>query len=136
MSKRCLILLLCTFRPHQKNFGWQMELNGELNCGRNFSKTLTSKYQFKPLSGRMIMNTHAPSIRNRVIVFTSIHRIGVDGQKRCENATCGRALVLKTEGKKWRFQTNMDTCGRGQQSVKGTCASVRYLVTSALQISL
>lgn len=45
-------------------------------------------------------------------------------------------IFFKKEGKKLRFQTNTDTCGRGQQSVRGTRASVRYLAADALEISL
>ena len=57
--------------------------------------------------------------------------------------TCGKTKTMRkhyvwtripveNRGKYLRFQTNVDTCGRGQQSVKGTCASVCYLATNAL----
>ena len=48
-----------------------------------------------------------------VIVFKSIHRIGVDRRKRCENATSGQDFFRKTDKKKLRFQTNTATCGQG-----------------------
>ena len=45
-EKKKTLSYAATFRPHQKNFGWQMKLTGEPSSGRNFSKTLTSQFQF------------------------------------------------------------------------------------------
>ena len=52
-------------------------------------------------------------MRSRVSYrFKSIHRIRVDGRKRCENAKSGREFFYKRK-KELRFQTNTDTCGQG-----------------------
>ena len=39
-----------------------------------------------------------------VIVSKSIHRIRVDGRKRCENATSGQEFYWKTEKESWVFK--------------------------------
>ena len=64
-----------------------------------------------------IANTHASSMRSRVIVFKLIHRIRVDGRKRCENATRGLEFFENGE-KKLRFPIKTDTCGRGLNKIK------------------
>lgn len=70
---------------------------------------------------RKVSKTHA-SMQARAVglsfksyVFKSIHRIGVNGWKRCENVTWVRVVenFLENGEKKLRFQTNNATCGRG-----------------------
>ena len=47
-----------------------------------------------------------------VIVFKSIHLFGVDGRKRCENATSGQDFVWKTEKKSCVFKRIRIRVGR------------------------
>ena len=75
------------FFPHQKNFEWQMKLTGKLSSSRNFSKTLTSQYQFKSTqwahNNEYAHVKHAQSdYSSKVIVFISIHRIRKTMRKR------------------------------------------------------
>ena len=62
---------------------------------------------------RKVSKTHA-SMQARAVglsfksyVFKSIHRIGVDGWKRCENVTCGRELFGKRKKKRCVFKRIM-----------------------------
>ena len=66
-------------------------------------------------------------MRSRVSYrFKSIHRIRVDGRKRCENAKSKRKKEL-------RFQTNTDTCGQGLSFIDYCNSLLCGLLANAIQ---